>query len=73
MVSVVAILLLTCAGLFVGSRVNSAREARAHFTSYRHRTTAGLTAWVRNVVAAALGIAGLLLVLYILLLQVPTR
>lgn len=67
--SVVAILLVLCAGLFVGSRVNSASEARAHFTSYRHRTTAGLIAWIRNAIAAALGVAGLLLLLYILFRQ----
>lgn len=69
--TVIVVLLCLGAGFLVGSQMSSAREAHAHFTSYRHRTTKGLMAWVRHGVAAVLGVAGLLFLIYVLLVVFP--
>lgn len=73
MSSLIAILLVLGAGLWVGSKVNSAHEAHAHFTSYRHRTVKGLGEWMRHIVTAVLSIAALALLLYVLLIQFPIQ
>lgn len=69
----ITILLALAAGLLVGSWVNSAREAHAHFTNYRHRTATGLISWIRHTGLAILGVAGLLVALYVLLVLTPAR
>jgi hypothetical protein len=69
----VAILLVLGAGLLVGSQVNSAHEAHAHFTSYRHRTVRGLGEWVRHIFTAVLSLGALALLLYVLLVQYPVQ
>jgi hypothetical protein len=67
----VVVLLCLGAGLFVGSQLSRTREAHAHFTSHRHRTTADFVAWVRSGVVAVLSVAGLLLLIYVLLALYP--
>ncbi len=69
----IPLLLVLGGGLLVGSLVSGAREAHTRFTSYRHRTTTGFVTWLRQAAAAALSVAGLLVLLYVLLVLVPTR
>ena len=69
----IAILLVLGVGLWVGSQVNSAHEAHAHFTNYRHRTVKGLGEWARHIVTAVLSVAALALLLYVLLVQFPVQ
>lgn len=70
--TVLAILLVLGAGLFVGSHVNSAREAHVYYTTSWHRATKGFSAWVHNVIIATLGVVGLLVLLFVVLGQLPT-
>jgi hypothetical protein len=69
----VAILLVLAAGLFVGSRVNSARVAHALSTSYRSRAAKSFIVWVRSTVVAVLAVAGLLFLLFVLLFRLDIR
>ncbi|MFJ9786642.1 hypothetical protein ACIRSS_44225 [Amycolatopsis sp. NPDC101161] len=62
-----AVLLALGAGLFVGGRVHSAREARANYSAYRARTAKGFGEMIRSGVSAVLAVAGALVLLFILL------
>lgn len=73
MSAVLAILLVLGAGLFVGSHLNSAREAHSAFTNYRHRTAKGFTTWLQSLIIATLGVVGLLVLLVVVLAQLPAR
>ncbi|WP_158891332.1 hypothetical protein [Amycolatopsis anabasis] len=64
---VVSILLVLAAGLYVGSRVNAAREAHAQFSSYRTRIGKRFTDWVRSTVIAVLGVAGMVFLVFAVL------
>jgi hypothetical protein len=61
------ILIALAVGLFIGSRSQSAHEAHLRFTSYRTRTNDSLGAWLKSTAIAALGIAALILLLYLIL------
>ncbi|WP_406632075.1 hypothetical protein [Amycolatopsis sp. WGS_07] len=67
MPTLIIILLVLGAGLFVGGLLDRASQTHARFTGYRQRTTTGLITWVRSAIAAVLGVAGLLLFLYLLI------
>ncbi|MBB5959553.1 hypothetical protein FHS29_006174 [Saccharothrix tamanrassetensis] len=71
MSTVVVMLLVLGAGLLVGGRLNSASEAHAYFTSSRTRVTRTFSAWMRQVTRAVVGVAGLLVLIYVLVSQVP--
>jgi hypothetical protein len=73
MSAALAVLLILGAGLFVGSHVNSAREAHSTYTNAWARTTKGLGNWLRSLVVAVLGVVGLLVLLYVVLVQLPLR
>ncbi|MGW5721234.1 hypothetical protein ACWEVP_34005 [Amycolatopsis sp. NPDC003865] len=62
-----AVLLALGAGLLVGSRVHSAREARANYSAYRARTAKGFGEMIRSGVSALVAVAGALVLLFILL------
>ncbi|WP_072479046.1 hypothetical protein [Amycolatopsis australiensis] len=62
-----AVLLALGAGLFVGARVHTAREARANYSAYRARTAKGFGEWIRSTVSAAVAVAGAVVLLVILL------
>ncbi|MCR6482505.1 hypothetical protein M8542_06730 [Amycolatopsis sp. OK19-0408] len=62
-----AVLLALGAGLFVGGRVHSAREARANYSAYRTRTAKGFGEMIRTAVSAVVAVAGALVLLFILL------
>lgn len=64
--TIVAILIVLGAGLFIGSRFEGARTAHHLFTSYRVRAVNGLSGWFTKAFAAGLGIAGLVFALYLL-------
>jgi hypothetical protein len=68
---VIAILLALAAGLFVGSRVHTAREARATYSSYRARTAKGFGEMIRSAVNAILAIAGAAALIAIVLSALP--
>ncbi len=63
----IAVLLALGAGLLVGSRVHSAREARASYSAYRARTAKGFGEMIRSAVSAVLAVAGAVALLVILL------
>ncbi|HEY3470907.1 MAG TPA: hypothetical protein VGL47_37625 [Amycolatopsis sp.] len=63
----IAVLLALAAGLLVGSRVKTARDARVAYTSYRARTAKGFGEWIRSTVSATLAVAGAVVLLVILL------
>ncbi|UOX91755.1 AMP-binding protein [Amycolatopsis sp. FBCC-B4732] len=63
----IAVLLALAAGLLVGSRVHSAREARANYSAYRARTAKGFGEMIRSAVSAVVAVAGALVLLFILL------
>ncbi|MEU4251373.1 hypothetical protein AB0F15_28565 [Amycolatopsis sp. NPDC026612] len=63
----IAVLLALGAGLLVGSRVHSAREARASYSAYRARTAKGFGEMIRSAVSACLAVAGAVALLVILL------
>ncbi|MBB1151915.1 MULTISPECIES: hypothetical protein [Amycolatopsis] len=67
MPTLLIILLVLGAGLFVGGLLDRASQTHARFTGYRQRTATGLITWVRSAVAAVLGVAGLLILLYLLI------
>ena len=68
---VVAILLALGAGLLVGSRVHTAREARSTYSSYRARTAKGFGEWIRSTFNAVLAVAGAAVLLMVILSAVP--
>ena len=67
MSAVAAILVVLVIGLFVGAKVNHAREAHGHFHSYRTRALAGFGTWMKSMLTAVLDIGLLALVLVVLL------
>lgn len=69
--TVVAVVIFLAVGLYVGAKVSKARVAHSQFSTYRHRTATGLVSWLRSTVVAALGIAGVLFTLF-LVVQVYT-
>jgi VanZ family protein len=73
MSAIAAIVIVLCGGLFIGSRFEGAREAHQMFNSYRSRTAKGLTDWIRSLVVTVFGIAGLILVLYLIVFQAHVR
>ncbi|MEV6872420.1 hypothetical protein [Amycolatopsis sp. NPDC051128] len=62
-----AVLLALGAGLIVGARVHSAKEARANYAAYRSRTAKGFGLWIRSMVTAVVAVAGTIVLLVILL------
>lgn len=68
MPSAVAILIILCAGLFVGSRLQGAHEARSNFNAYRTRTARGFNIWIKSFVVASLGVVALLVLVYLLII-----
>ncbi|WP_290059356.1 hypothetical protein [Amycolatopsis solani] len=63
----IAVLLALGAGLVVGSRVHSAREARSNYSAYRARTAKGFGEMIRSTVSAGVAVVGALVLLFILL------
>ena len=62
----IAVLLALGAGLLVGGRVHTAREARTNYSAYRSRTAKGFGVWIRSTVSAVLAVAGAIVLLVIL-------
>lgn len=65
MPTLLIILLVLGAGLFVGGLLDRASQTRARYTSYRQRAAIGLATWLQSAIAAVLGVAGLLFLLYV--------
>ncbi|MGV9296238.1 MULTISPECIES: hypothetical protein [Amycolatopsis] len=65
MPTLLIILLVLGAGLFVGGLLDRVSQTHARYSSYRQRTATGLVTWVRSAVAAVFGVAGLLVFLYV--------
>lgn len=63
----IAVLLALGAGLLVGARVHTAREARANYSAYRARTAKGFGEWIRSTVTAGVAVVGAVVLLVILL------
>jgi hypothetical protein len=63
----IAVLLALGAGMLVGGRVHTAKEARATYSAYRSRTAKGFGDWIKSTVSAVLAVAGAIVLLVILL------
>lgn len=73
MSAIIALLIVLGAGLFIGSRLQSAREAHALFSSYRARAALGLGSWLRHTAVVTLSVIGLLVLLYLIVFALHIR
>jgi hypothetical protein len=67
--SIIVILVVLSAGLFVGSRFEGAHDAHQRFSNYRARTNASLGAWLKNTIVVGVSIVVLVLLFNALLLH----
>lgn len=65
--SIIVLLIVLGAGLFVGSHFESAHDAHKHYSTYRARTNASFGAWLKNTIVVGVGIVVLILLLIALL------
>jgi hypothetical protein len=68
--SAFVIMIALGAGLLIGSRFESAHNAHERFNSYRVRTNASLSTWLKSTIGVGLEVAALVLVLYVIVVHV---
>ena len=67
MPAVIAVLLMLGVGLVVGSQVTNARSARTQFSTYRTRAVKGFGSWLYSLLVATLGVAAMIVLLFLVL------
>lgn len=66
---IVAVIAILGVGAFLGMHFENAHEAHQHFISYRARTSANLSAWLKNTVVVGVSVVVIILLLNALLLH----
>jgi hypothetical protein len=61
--SIILILIALGAGVFIGSRFESAHDAHQRFSSYRTRTNKSLSEWLKGATVTTISVAVLVLLL----------